>query len=69
MSRAMAADPSQPIAFDTSVLADLACPVCQGDLRQAGEGLVCAECGRVYPVLEGIPVMIPQEESERRDAD
>ena len=38
------------------------CPACWGELRaevRAGtESLVCAGCGRRYPVVYGIPVLI-----------
>jgi len=38
------------------------CPACWGELRceqRAGaERLVCAACGRKYPVVDGIPVLI-----------
>jgi len=44
--------------FDPSVLAQLACPACLGELRQDAARLVCAGCGRAYPVVEGIPVLI-----------
>jgi uncharacterized protein YbaR (Trm112 family) len=37
---------------------DLACPACHGELRPGGEKFVCARCGRSYPVVEGIPVLI-----------
>ena len=38
----------------------LACPACLGDLRQEPEQLVCAACGREYPVVDGIPVLIAE---------
>jgi uncharacterized protein YbaR (Trm112 family) len=37
---------------------DLACPVCHGALRIDEADVVCAACGRVYPVVDGIPVLI-----------
>lgn len=36
----------------------LACPVCRGELRLAGDRVVCEQCGRGYPVVDGIPVLI-----------
>lgn len=36
----------------------LACPVCFGELRFAAARATCIACGRVYPVLDGIPVLI-----------
>jgi uncharacterized protein YbaR (Trm112 family) len=54
----MPADFSNPAAFDPAVLAQLACPACLGDLRLQEISLVCAGCGRAYPIVEGIPVLI-----------
>ena len=36
------------------VLGILRCLSCRNNLRQAADGLVCAVCGRKYPVLNGI---------------
>ena len=43
---------------DERVLSLLACPVCYGKLRAEAERLVCAGCGRGYPVVDGIPVLV-----------
>ena len=45
-------------SFDPSVLSQLACPACLGNLRLEAEHLVCALCHRAYPILDGIPVLI-----------
>jgi uncharacterized protein YbaR (Trm112 family) len=45
-------------SFDTSILDQLACPACMGELRLDGERLICAGCGRRYPIVDGIPVLI-----------
>lgn len=49
--------------MDEKLLRLLACPQCHGPLAlsPAGDGLVCAACGVVYPVREGIPVMLAEE--------
>ena len=41
----------------------LVCPACRGDLAVEGEseGLLCAACAKVYPIREGIPVMLGEE--------
>ena len=41
----------------------LACPICKGgiDLRQESSRLVCRECGRKYPINDGIPMMRPDD--------
>jgi uncharacterized protein YbaR (Trm112 family) len=54
----MAAESSQPFTFDIAVLEQLACPACLGGLALAGAGLRCDGCGRVYSIVDGIPVLI-----------
>lgn len=39
----------------------LRCPACPGEL-QVNHGLVCSNCGQAYPILDGIPVLIPKPE-------
>jgi len=39
----------------------LACPACQGELRLEGVRVVCERCGQSYPIVDGIPVLIPPE--------
>jgi uncharacterized protein len=41
----------------------LVCPKCKGDLeyRSAPEALVCHACRLVYPVEDGIPIMLVDE--------
>jgi len=48
--------------FDPSVLDLLACPVCLGALSLDAARLVCSACGRAYPVVDGIPVLIAGRE-------
>lgn len=49
--------------LDGKLLEILACPKCKGDLdlNQEKEGLVCPACKLLYPVREGIPVMLVEE--------
>jgi len=44
--------------FNPAVLEQLACPACHGELRLEAERLSCGGCGRAYPVVDGIPVLI-----------
>lgn len=37
----------------------LACPACHGALRLQDDALLCAGCARRYPIVEGIPVLVP----------
>ena len=41
----------------------LACPDCEKrpPLRLQDETLVCGQCGRVYPIEDGIPNLLPKE--------
>jgi len=39
----------------------LACPVCKKEVELKGEELVCMRCGRHYPIVDGIPRMLPDE--------
>ena len=39
---------------------DLVCPVCFGALKFSEAEVVCVGCGRSYPVVDGIPVLIAE---------
>jgi len=54
----MPAQPNLNRPFDTSILDQLACPACMGELRLAQEQLVCEACSKRYPIVDGIPVLI-----------
>jgi len=49
--------------IDPELLSSLACPACDDrpPLREEGETLVCDKCHRVYPVRDGIFVLLPEE--------
>jgi len=49
--------------FDIKALVFLACPQCKGDLNYTlnPEGLICKPCGLLYPINDGIPVMLVEE--------
>lgn len=56
------------MALAPDLLAILVCPVCKADLTaRYGEngkdetGLKCTACHRLYPVRDGIPVMLEDE--------
>ena len=51
------------VTIDPRLLELLVCPACHGEvgLVQDGSGLECGGCGRVYPVRDGIPVMLVDE--------
>ncbi len=39
----------------------LACPACKTALAQEGAKLCCAQCGRRYPIREGVPILLLEE--------
>ncbi len=47
--------------LDPELLAILRCPVCRGVLHEETDPhrLRCADCGRRYPVTDGIPALAP----------
>ena len=51
------------MGIDKKLLEILACPSCKGDIKEinGGKGLKCVECGLVYPVRDGIPIMLIEE--------
>lgn len=36
----------------------LACPVCLGPLALAADHVACTVCQRLYPIVDGLPVLI-----------
>lgn len=53
---------SQTISDD--LLAILVCPVDHAKLDLADQTLTCTECGRVYPIVDGIPNMLVDLDDE-----
>ena len=49
--------------IDPRLVAILVCPACRSAVRvlEGDRGIECAGCGRVYPVRDGIPVMLVEE--------
>ena len=60
----MAASAPRNQRFDSSILNQLACPLCMGELRLAQDQLVCGACGRSYLIVDGIPVLIAAQAAE-----
>ena len=48
----------------------LACPQCKGPvvLSENEDGLVCRACGLVYPIRDGIPVMLIDEAARLKES-
>lgn len=47
--------------IDKNLLEILACPFCHGDVKEKEGSIVCLKCGRIYPVIDDIPVMLVDE--------
>lgn len=52
--------------IDPTLAEVLVCPVDKADLEQdlTARRLVCTQCGRRYPVRDGIPIMLVEEAEE-----
>lgn len=48
-------------AISKELLEMLSCPYCKEDVKLEGEKVVCTECGREFPIVDGIPHMLPDE--------
>lgn len=44
--------------FDQAVLDLIACPACNSSVQVRSDRIVCCACGRAYPIIDGIPVLI-----------
>lgn len=51
------------MAIDKVLLDILACPECKGNIRlnDKNDGLVCEACRLMYPIKDGIPIMLIEE--------
>jgi len=47
--------------IDQDLLNILACPACKGDVTERDERIICTQCGRKYPIKDGVPVMLVDE--------
>lgn len=51
----------ETMIIDPDLLALLVCPVDHAELELEESSLVCTKCGRVYPIVDGIPNMVIDE--------
>ena len=51
---------------DPQLMEILVCPACRGTVAERPDdgGIECGGCGRIYPVRDGIPVMLVDEASD-----
>ena len=47
--------------IDKELLDILACPACKTPVKLEDGKLVCTQCGRRFPIRDGIPVMLLDE--------
>jgi len=51
-----------PVVISQELLDILACPKCHTKVElEDGDGLRCPNCKVVYPIVDGIPVMLIEE--------
>jgi uncharacterized protein YbaR (Trm112 family) len=57
------------MTLDKELVDMLACPACKGPVTPlaAEDGLACPACAVVYPVRDGIPVMLADQAVPRAD--
>jgi uncharacterized protein YbaR (Trm112 family)/SAM-dependent methyltransferase len=47
----------------------LACPACGGDIKRLRDAMKCQACGRIYPIENGIPMMLLDQDMRHRPLD
>jgi uncharacterized protein YbaR (Trm112 family) len=56
-------DTNTPPVISPELLAILVCPVDKEELRLDGSRLICTACDRSYPIEDGIPNMLVDEDA------
>ena len=49
------------MTINKELLEILVCPDCRGNVEMKSEFIVCGDCGKRYPIREGIPIMLINE--------
>lgn len=53
---------TEPSALDPHLLEVLRCPACHGVFAPpAPDAMTCTSCGLVYPVRDGVPILLVDE--------
>jgi uncharacterized protein len=55
-------EPAPSSIISPDLLAILVCPVDKQEIRLEGSELVCTICGRRYPIEDGIPNMLVDDD-------
>jgi uncharacterized protein YbaR (Trm112 family) len=62
-------DSARPLGASAALLSliidQLACPACLSALEMEEGRLICTACHRVYPIVDGIPVLIADHSTAR----
>ena len=56
-------------SIDSELRSILVCPICRGDLRDVERGLLCAADDVVFPVVDGVPMMLKELSVKPTDAE
>ena len=58
------------MSIDPRLLEIVICPACRGAIRprEDPDGLECESCKRIYPIRDGIPVLLIDEATLPEDA-
>jgi uncharacterized protein len=57
----MAANSANETQVPAELLKILVCPVDKAKVHLQDGRLVCEQCGRAYPIRDGIPIMLEEE--------
>lgn len=57
------------MSISKELLDILACPKCKGSisLNDSNDGLICTQCGLLYEIRDGIPIMLIDEAKPLKD--
>ncbi|MCK5306263.1 MAG: Trm112 family protein [Candidatus Omnitrophica bacterium] len=47
--------------INKELLEILICPACKSSVKPLNDKIVCDKCGREYPIINGIPIMLKDE--------
>ncbi len=54
---------TEPAVISPELLSVLVCPVDKANVKLEGSELVCSSCGRRYPIIDGVPNMLVDDQS------
>ena len=54
--------------LDPRLRGRLECPVCRGEFVEEVACLVCLKCELAFPVIDGVPILLPERAKKVRKA-